>query len=161
MNYFFYGRYSDDFLVIWNSSKEKLNRFHQFLNSLDEDLNFTIEIAKGFLCLLDLKIPIVDYQLVSTVLSKPTDSHFYLQSNSCHPLKAIDGIQKGVALRIRKSCSLEQGYLEKSKEYMAYVVARGYSPKKVKRTFENVGKMTRPEARVKEQRVIKKILLFF
>ena len=107
MNYFFYGRYSDDFLVIWNSSKEKLNRFHQFLNSLDEDLNFTIEIAKGFLCLLDLKIPIVDYQLVSTVLSKPTDSHFYLQSNSCHAPKAIDGIQKGVALRIRRSYSLE------------------------------------------------------
>ena len=33
---------------------------------------------------------------------------------------------------------------------MAYLVARGPSSKKVKRTFENVGKMTRTEARVKK-----------
>ena len=37
---------------------------------------------------------------------------------------------------------------------MANLVARGHSPKKVKQTFENVGKMTRTEARVKKQRVI-------
>ena len=85
---FFYGRYRDDCFVIWNGSKERLNNFHQFLNSLDEDLKFTIEIAKGSLCFLDLKISIVDYKLVTTVYSKPTDSHFYLQSNSCHNPKA-------------------------------------------------------------------------
>ena len=74
----------------------------------------------------------------------------YLQSNSCHKSKTIDGIQKDVALRIRRICSLGQEYLEKSKEYMAYLVAGGHSPKKVKRTFENIGKMTRTEARVKK-----------
>ena len=31
--------------------------------------------------------------------------------------------------------------MEKSNKYMAYLVARGHSPKKVTRTFENVGKM--------------------
>ena len=44
---------------------------------------------------------------------------------------------------------------------MAYLVARGHSPKKVKRTFENVGKMTRAEARVKKQRVINKNTIIF
>ena len=113
-----------------------------------------MEIAKGSLCFLDLEISIVDYKLVTNVYSKPTDSNLYLQLNSCHNPKAIGGIQKGIALRIRRICSLEQDYFEKSKEYMAYLVARGHSPKKVKRTFENVGKMTRTEARVKKQRVI-------
>ena len=80
---------------------------------------------------------------------------------SCHNPKAIEGIQKGVALRIRRICSSEQDYLEKSKEYMAHLVATGHSPKKIKRTFENVGKMTRTEARVKKQRVIKKYYYFF
>ena len=44
---------------------------------------------------------------------------------------------------------------------MAYLVVRGQSPKKVKRTFENVGKMTRTEARraIKGQSI--KILSFF
>ena len=44
---------------------------------------------------------------------------------------------------------------------MAYLVARGHSPKKVKRTFENVGKMTRTKARVKKQRAINKNTIIF
>ena len=51
--------------------------------------------------------------------------------------------------------------MEKSKENMAYLVARGHSPKKVKRTFENVGKMTRTKARVKKQRAINKNTIIF
>ena len=105
--------------MIWNGSKGRLNSFHQFLNSLDEELKFTMEIAKGFLCFLELRISIVDYKLVTTVYSKPTDSHLYLQSNSCHNPKAINVIQKGVALRIRRICSSEHletsEYLEKLK----------------------------------------------
>ena len=151
---FFYGRYRDDCYVIWVGCDERINEFHQFLNSLDEDLKFTIEIAKDYLCFLDLGISIVNNKLVTTVYSKPTDSHLYLQSNSCHNPKSINGIQKGVALRIRRICSSDQDYFEKSKEYMAYLVARGHSPRKVKRTFENIGKMTRTEARVKKQRTV-------
>ena len=37
---------------------------------------------------------------------------------------------------------------------MAYLVARSPSSKKVKRKFENVGKTTRTEARVKKLRII-------
>ena len=43
---FFYGRYRDDCFVIWKGSKERLNNFHHFLKLLDEDLKFTMEIAK-------------------------------------------------------------------------------------------------------------------
>ena len=60
-----------------------------------------MKIVKGSLCFLDLKISIVDYKLATTVYSKPTDSHLYLQSNSCDNPKAIDRIQKGVDLKIK------------------------------------------------------------
>ena len=129
---FFYGRYGDDCFIIWNGSKERLNSFHQFLSSLDQDLKFTMEIGKGSLSFLDLKIHIVDYKLATTVYSKPADSHLYLQSNSSHNPKTVDGIQKGVALRIRRIYSSEQNCLEKLKEHIAYLVTRGHSPKKVK-----------------------------
>ena len=108
-----------------------------------------------------MKISIIDYKLVTTLYSKPTDSHLYLQSNFCHNPKAIDRIQKSVALRIKRYFSSEQGYLEKTKEYMAYLVARGHSPKKVTRTFENVGKMTRTEAIAKKQRAINENTIIF
>ena len=44
---------------------------------------------------------------------------------------------------------------------MAYLVSRGHSPRKVKRTFNNVGKMTRTEARVKKQRTVNKNTIVF
>ena len=91
--------------MIWNSSKKRLNSFHQFFNSLDKELKFTMEIAKVSLCFLDLKISIADYKLVTTVYSRPTDSYLYLYSNSCHSPKTTDGIQKGVALKIIRICS--------------------------------------------------------
>ena len=91
----------------------------------------------------------------------PTGSHFYLQSNSCHNPEAIDGIQKGVALQIKRMFLSEQDYLERLKEYMSYLVAEGHSPKKVKRTSENVGKLTRAEARVKKQETVNKNSIIF
>ena len=122
---FFYGRYRDDCFVIWSGSKERLNRFNQFLNSLDEVLKFTMEIAKGSLGSL-LKISIVDYELATIVYNKTTDSHLYLQSNSCHNPKAIARIQKCLALRITRIWSSEQNYLEKSKEHLAHLAARSH-----------------------------------
>ena len=73
----------------------------------DEDLKFTMEIAKSYICFLDLKILIVDYTFATTVYIKPKDSYLYLQSDSCYNPKTIDGIQKGVALRIRRICLSE------------------------------------------------------
>ena len=63
-----------------------------------------MEIVKGSLDSLDLKKSIVDSKLLTTVYSKPTDSHFYLQPNSCHNAKAIDGIQKIAALKLQEFC---------------------------------------------------------
>ena len=62
-----YGRYGDDCFLIWNSCEERLDSFHQFLNYLDEDLKFTMQIAKCYICALDLKISIDDYKIVTTV----------------------------------------------------------------------------------------------
>lgn len=90
-------------------------------------------MQKGYLCFLDLKIPIVDYKFETTVYSKPTNSFLCLQSNSCHNPKIINGIQRDLALRIRNICSSNQHYLEKLKEYMSNLVASGHAQRKIKR----------------------------
>ena len=53
----YYGRYRDDCLVIWCGSKEELNDFFVFLNSLSEDLKFTMEIGNDTLCFWISKFP--------------------------------------------------------------------------------------------------------
>ena len=149
---FFYGRYRDNCIVLWTGSVERLHQFFTFLNTLDEFLKFTMEIGGVTLTYLDLLISIVGNQLFTTVYSKPTDSHLYLQSDSCHPKASIKGIQKGVALRLRRICTTVEEYDAKAKEYAAYLVARGHDPFSVRATFESTRNLSVADARRKVTR---------
>ncbi len=145
----FYGRYRDDCLVLWTGTMERLHQFFGFINTLDDKLKFTMEIGGDTLAFLDLLISIVGNQLFTTVYSKPTDSHLYLQSDSCHPKMSIKGIQKGVALLLRRICTKVEEYDAKSKEYSAYLIARGHDPLSVRATFESTRNMSVVDARRK------------
>ena len=88
--------------------------------------------------------------LVTTVYSKPTDSHLYLHAESCHKGSSIQGIfnqgifnPKGVALRLCRICSSDDNYKEKSEEYTKYLVNRGHNLQTVKKRFNEAGKIPR------------------
>ena len=51
--------------------------------------------------LFKLKITVDDEKLLTSVYSKPTNSHLYLDGTSCHPTKSIDAISTGVAKRLK------------------------------------------------------------
>ena len=148
----FYGRYRDDIFILWNGDPSRLKDFLDFMNSLDERLKFTIEIGGDTLAFLDMLIRIIGGRLETTVYSKPTDSHLYLHASSCHKKSSIEGIQKGVALRLCRICSRNEDYKLKSKEYGAYLVCRGHDPKIVRKNFQDVGKLSREAARAKKER---------
>ena len=107
------------------------------LNTLNEKLKFTMEIGGNSMFFLDLKISIQNNRLETTVYSKSTESHLYLEASSCHKKSSKNGIIKGVALRLRRICSTMEDFKIKS-EYMAYFVARGHSAKLVKSEFDKV-----------------------
>ena len=52
----YFGRYRDDYLALWTGPLEKLELFPMFLNSIDSNLQFTIEVDRNELCFLDLKL---------------------------------------------------------------------------------------------------------
>ena len=56
------GRHRDDCLALWTGPLEKLELF-LFLNSLDSNLQFTIEIGGKELCFLDLKLTLTDNKI--------------------------------------------------------------------------------------------------
>ena len=137
-----------------------------FLNSLDSNLQFTIEIGGSELCFLDLKLTSTDNKIQTTVYSKPTDSHLYLQADSCHHLPSILEIQKGVVpLRLRRICSNDEEYNNKSKEYKAYLTGRGHKLKNIEKSFNDVLNMSRQQSCIKKTKkrkiLIVKIRLFF
>ena len=82
----YFGRYRDDCLALWTGPLQKLELFLMFLNSIDSNLQFAMEVGGIELCILDLKLTLKDNKIHTTVYSKPTDSHPYLQVDSCHHL---------------------------------------------------------------------------
>ena len=107
-----------------------------------------MEVNDKELCFLDLKISVLNGKLETSVYSKPTDAHLYLHSQSCHPKKTIVGIQKGVALRLKRICSTDDEFNNKSIEYSQYLVNRGHKKSSIQKAFNSVSKLSRNEARI-------------
>ena len=76
----------------------------------------------------------------------------YLHATSCHNSNSINGIPKGVALRLRRICSNDNEYIKKADEYKSYLIDRGYKHKQVDKTFKNIGRLPRSEARKKVEK---------
>ena len=97
-------------------------------------------------------ITIVDNKLVTSVYSKPTDAHLYLNAKSSHPKSQILGIAKDVALRLRRICSDDEDFKQKSKEYCKYLTDCGHYSEHVLKVFNEIGSMTRQQARRSKRR---------
>ena len=50
------GRYRDDYITLWTGHVDKIDLLLEFLNCLDENLKFTVEIGGKSICFLGLKI---------------------------------------------------------------------------------------------------------
>ena len=92
-----------------------------------------------------------DKNLLTSVYSKLTDSHFYLDGTSCHPTKNIDGISTWVAKQLKRICSNESDFLEQSKKYSAYLAARNHKPKEIIKAFEKIN--NQPRSTVQQKRI--------
>ena len=144
-----YYRYRDDCFLLWVGTKEMLYRFVYFVNILDPSLRFTVDYGGKSLKILDLLIKLEEGKLTTTVYSKPTDGHLYLNNASCHPKNTKHAVQHGTALRLRRICSSDSEYEKKSKEYKAYLASCGHNPNELVDTFTKVGNIPRAEARIK------------
>ena len=156
----YFGRYRDDCIGLWCGNERELNGLFEFINTLSPDLKFTMEVGGNELCFLDLCISLKDNLLATTVYSKKTDAHLYLHADSCHNKGSINGIPKGVALRLRRICSSDFNYDEKSKEYTKFLTKRGYNEQTVTQSFDNVKMLSRSNARKRKERKEKQLTVF-
>ena len=52
----YFGRYKRDCITIWTEDGDKIELLREFLNSLDKNITFTVEIGDKSLSFLNLKI---------------------------------------------------------------------------------------------------------
>ena len=84
-------RYIDDVFFIWTHGSESLNDFIQFCQSFSKEkkmkssIKFETNISEDEVDFLDVKVRLKDGCISTTLYSKPTDAHLYLNMSSNHP----------------------------------------------------------------------------
>ena len=121
-----YGRYIDDCIGPISSSREKLNRFITSVNSFHPVLKYTWEISETSLAFLDIKVSISGNGLCTSVHYKSTDSHSYLLHSSSYPSHVKNSIPYSQFLRLRRLCSDDSDFFNKSKEMCQFFKKHGY-----------------------------------
>ena len=92
--------------------------------------------SKEKLSYLDVLVSIKDNRISTDVYCKPTDTHQYLDSKSCHPSHVKKGIPYGQALRVRRICNSDEVFDKRLKELKGQLVKRGFKKNMIENQFE-------------------------
>lgn len=85
--------------IIWSKEILDLEAFHELLNNLYPDNQFTTEERQHDISLLDICITHEGESISTDIYYKQTDTHQYIHFNSCHPRHTKRAIQYNLARR--------------------------------------------------------------
>jgi len=128
----FFFRYLDDLFFIWEGTIEELKEYEIYLNNLIPDIKLTMTSSmesNNFLDVLIYKSQTQegDYSLQTKVFFKETDTHQLLRRDSFHPTHTFRGILKAQFIRFRRLSTTDKDYLDTSKEFISFLLDRGYT----------------------------------
>ena len=155
-------RYIDDIFFIWTHGEESLKEFLNFAQQYSEEkkmkskITFEIHQSENEVNFLDVTIRNNNGKISTTLYSKPTDSHLYLHSKSCHPHHVIRNIPKGQFLRLRRICSNTADYISKANTFIKYFLDRGYDKNNIENAAKTALKTSRASLLENNNQVVKK-----
>ena len=123
-------RFIDDGFMIWSHGKERLENFISYLHSIHSSIKFTHEYSISShqtISFLDVQVQLSNNQIQTDLHTKPTDKHQYLLKTSCHPNHTKEAIPFSLFLRLRRICSTDTFFDNRSEELIKHLVKRGYS----------------------------------
>lgn len=82
-------RYIDDIFFIWTGTAEQLEEFHDFINSKNYHLKFTMEYSANKMNFLDIFVYKDSNRLASNLYRKATDRNSILHGHSFHPVFSL------------------------------------------------------------------------
>ena len=144
-------RYIDDIFFIWQHDEKSLKHFVKFCDNfsasrkMKSKIKFEANMSNEKVNFLDVTVSIKGNKLQTSLYSKPTDSHLYLNSKSSHPDHVIKNMPKGQLIRIRRICSEENDFDFHAKNLKTYFVSRGYNSKNLEKTIKEVKKLKRED----------------
>ena len=131
-------RFIDDIFVIWHHTQNELDEFVTFLNSRMPSIKFEADISDTEVHFLDVTVKIDHSQGIinTTLYTKPTDAHNYINYESCHQKSCRNGIPYGQFLRLRRICNKDEDFVSESKIMAYHFYQASYPPKLIQESFE-------------------------
>ena len=121
-----YRRFIDDIFIIADCTVEELNCFHQYLNSCNDHLRFTLEYDRERISFLDVLVRKSGNCLHTEIFRKPTDRNTMLRGDSFHPQPFIKSLPISQFHRIRRVCSDDGTYAAQASDLSNRFLNRGY-----------------------------------
>ena len=109
-------------------SLEQVNMFHSAIN-------FTAEYSKEEIDFLDVNIKLIDGDLKTDLFVKPTDTHQFLDSTSCHPYHCKKEIPYSQALRFNRICSDNETFDRRCNNLEKLLMERDYNEKMIRNRY--------------------------
>ena len=134
-------RYLDDCFIFWTKSEEDLEKFHSFLNTINDSIQFTMEKSHEKLPFLDLLLIKDGSSITTDLYCKPTDTHQYLDFRSCHPSHTKRNIPFNLARRICTIVTDQTLRSRRLEELKRYLLQQNYPLNLINAGIENATKI--------------------
>ncbi|XP_071504653.1 uncharacterized protein [Diadema antillarum] len=135
-------RYIDDIFFIWTREEESLHTFIDHINSFHRTIKFTSDFSQEETNFLDVTVRKESNHVTTTLYTKPTDTHQYLHSASCHPRHCKTSIPYSQALRLRRICSEDSEFSFHARNLKRHLAARGYGTRRLQQAINKASNST-------------------
>ncbi|XP_033111017.1 uncharacterized protein LOC117112070 [Anneissia japonica] len=141
----FYRRYIDDMFIIWPHGEFNLKTFMDHVNNFHPHIKFTSEYSHTSIPFLDVAVTINNNRISTSLHSKSTDSHAYLNFHSSHPLGLKKSIIFSQCLRIKRICSDINDYNFHVNNLAGFFLSRGYPLNLIKSQITKAARRSRQD----------------
>ena len=140
-----YYRYIDDIFFIWPHGEEEFLAFYKRANELHDSISFTMERSYEEIPFLDVLVKLKDSTISTSLYTKPTDIHKYLDFNSCHPLSLKRSIVYSQGLRIKRICSDYDDFQYQLAIFVSHLLSSDYPLKLINKEIKKLFSCRRSE----------------
>lgn len=143
---YMWWRYIDDIFAIWEFGQERLDNFLQQINLFHPTIKFVAEHSTEKVTFLDTTVILEGRTIHTDLYTKPTDTHQYLSPESCHPRHCTTSIPYSQSLRLKRICSRNEDFQERTNELKQHLMARGYGELAVEQQIRRAASVPRVES---------------
>lgn len=140
-NILYWYRYVDDVICLWKGTNRQLQKFHKHINSLDPNIQFTIETEENnSINFLDLTITKINKKHDFSIYRKPTHTDTIIHNNSRHSYGHKVAAFNSMIHRLINIPMNQENYQKELTTIEEIATNNGYTKELIQRRLRNIKK---------------------